>query len=265
MSLAERQEIWLWSPALERHVSLTILLPPNTDGSTQLSILILNDGQDFDRLQLPQTLRNLFEKNTAPQPFLIAGIHCNEDRMNEYGTASQADYAGRGSRAKNHTNFVVNELLPFLRQQFRCRTEQSATAIAGFSLGGLSAIDIAWANGKLFGKVGIFSGSLWWRSQPFVATDPDGHRIMHDLIRNTASKNEGMKFWLEAGTNDEKDDRNGNGIIDAIDDTLDLIRELKQKGYEDHDIRYVEVAGGEHNPDTWGKVMPAFLHWAFGN
>ena len=74
-----------------------------------------------------------------------------------------------------------------------------------------------------------------------------------------------MKFWLEAGTADETEDRNNNGIIDAIDDTMDLIKILEEKGYrQDEDICYEEVEGGEHNYDTWSKVLPKFLQWAFG-
>ena len=49
-------------------------------------------------------------------------------------------------------------------------------------------------------------------------------------------------------------------------DTLDLIRELENLGYQRHqDIRYVEVQDGEHNPETWAGVMPDFLKWAFGD
>ena len=74
-----------------------------------------------------------------------------------------------------------------------------------------------------------------------------------------------LKFWFQAGTNDEKSDRNGNGVIDSIDDTLDLIVELTKKGYRPfHDIDYVETQEGEHNHNTWKKVMPEFLKWAFG-
>jgi enterochelin esterase-like enzyme len=71
-----------------------------------------------------------------------------------------------------------------------------------------------------------------------------------------------LKFWFQTGTNDETDDRNKNGIIDSIDDTTDLIKLLKGKGYAD--IVYREVEGGEHNPKTWGEVLPDFLIWAFG-
>jgi enterochelin esterase-like enzyme len=72
-----------------------------------------------------------------------------------------------------------------------------------------------------------------------------------------------MKFWFQNGTQDETDDRNNNGIIDAIDDTMALIDILTEKGYKPHeDIRYTEVEGGEHNTQTWKKVLPDFLKWA---
>ncbi len=262
-SEAPRQQLWLWSLSLGRHVSLTLLLPPTSKTQQKYGILIFNDGQDFDRLSLPQTLTALYEKNKFSQPFVTVGIHADGNRMSEYGTASQADYAGRGDKAKNHTQFIVRELLPFLRQQYPCETDPRKVVIAGFSLGGLSAFDVAWANAETFGKVGVFSGSLWWRSRAFTAAAPDADRIMHQIVSQSA-KQVGLEFWFEAGTNDEKDDRNDNGIIDAIDDTLDLIKILHQKGYSESDVRYVEVKDGEHNPDTWGKIMPDFLQWAFG-
>jgi hypothetical protein len=46
---------------------------------------------------------------------------------------------------------------------------------------------------------------------------------------------------------------------------LDLINELTALGYRPHeDIKYVEIDGGEHNPHTWGKIMPDFLKWVLG-
>ncbi len=74
-----------------------------------------------------------------------------------------------------------------------------------------------------------------------------------------------MKFWFQAGTEDEKSDRNKNGIIDAIDDTLDLMKELRQKGYKNKlDMHYEEVEGGQHNYHTWSAVFPKFMVWAYG-
>jgi enterochelin esterase family protein len=92
----------------------------------------------------------------------------------------------------------------------------------------------------------------------------DAARIAHALVRETSTR-PGLKFWLQTGTKDETADRNKNGIIDSIDDTIDLIKELETKGYKrPEDIRYVEVVGGSHNTETWAKAMPKFLVWAFG-
>jgi predicted alpha/beta superfamily hydrolase len=124
-------------------------------------------------------------------------------------------------------------------------------------------MDIVWENPHLFSKVGVFSGSFWWRDKSYEEgyTD-DLDRIMHKKIRNSNYKS-GLKFWLECGTADETADRNNNGIIDSIEDTLDIITELKTKGYTENDIEYVEIEGGEHNFNTWKNAFPDFLEWVF--
>ena len=87
-------------------------------------------------------------------------------------------------------------------------------------------------------------------------------RILHKKVKNSVFK-PNLKFWFECGTEDETADRNNNGIIDAIDDTLDLIKELKHLGYSDEALKYVEIEGGRHNFETWRTVFPEFLEWAF--
>ncbi len=139
-------------------------------------------------------------------------------------------------------------------------------AFAGFSLGGLTALDIAWNHPDEFSKVGVFSGSLWWRDvdQSDEEYDDDQHRIMHQLIRK-GNYAPWLKFFFQCGNMDETKDRNHNGIIDSIDDTLDLIKELEAKGYSnERDIKYLELKEGRHDVFTWGKAMPDFLRWGWG-
>ena len=183
--------------------------------------------------------------------------------MQEYGVANRPDFKDRGAKADIYTQFIKAELLPSIAQLIPGR-EFKTTAFAGFSLGGLSALDIAWNNPQLFNKVGVFSGSLWWRSKEIGKGYTDADRIAHAMIRESEGK-PALKFWLQTGTNDETADRNHNGIIDSIDDTIDLIKELEAKGYNrPADISYVEVIGGSHDAPTWAKAMPKFLCWAFG-
>lgn len=261
MTIIEKT-ITINSTLLKREVTLTLLIPDEQEIAEPLNLLLLNDGQELENLALSQTLEQLYNTNRI-KPLLVAAIHAGEDRLQEYGVAGRADFKKRGAMADNYTQFIINELLPQIKLQTGIH-EFESTAFAGFSLGGLSAFDICWNNADVFDKVGVFSGSFWWRSKDLAKGYTDNDRIAHALIRETEDK-PCLKFWLQTGTKDETSDRNKNGIIDAIDDTIDLIKELEAKGYSrPADIQYVEVVGGSHNTETWGRVMGKFLCWAFG-
>ncbi len=252
------------SKFLSTKFKIDVYLPPGFDAmeNMKLPLLLLNDGQDMLRVQLAKTLHRLFFGKKIP-PIIVVAIHA-ANRMHEYGTAGQPDYKGRGSLAGRYAKFIATELLPFLWKNYPCETNPEKVTFGGFSLGGLSALDIVWNYPQHFGSVGVFSGSLWWRHSEFVEGDPDAHRIMHEIVQEDEIR-PGLRFWFQTGTLDEKADRNNNGVIDSIDDTLDLIAELKNKGYSDADIHYREVEGGHHNPTTWGQVMPEFLEWCFSS
>ena len=131
-------------------------------------------------------------------------------------------------RPGNYTNFIFKELLPHIHETYNVPSFKEKS-FAGFSLGGLSALDIVWNHADEFANVGVFSGSLWWRSKGYKeGYDDNKHRIMHQQIKK-GKFYPWLKFFFECGALDEKADRNNNGVIDAIDDTLDLIKELTEK------------------------------------
>ncbi|GAB3495434.1 hypothetical protein GCM10027341_12810 [Spirosoma knui] len=254
----------LYSVPLNRTVLLDIILPPDYKAAGgPYPVLYLNDGQDLARLNMTDVLDSLY-KAQAIRPFVLVAIHAG-DRIQEYGTAAQADYLNRGSKAALYTDFVLTELLPYIRKHYRVSTSPTESVFAGFSLGGLSAFDLVFHHPERFSRAGVFSGSFWWRSKKFDSSySDDTDRIMHNLVRK-GKYTKGLQFWFETGTEDETSDRNNNGIIDAIEDTTDLIDELVNKGFNrERDIRYVEVKGGQHNQETWSAIMPDFLKWAFG-
>ncbi|UFH51843.1 esterase family protein [Spirosoma sp. KNUC1025] len=262
-AVSVRYDDTLYSVPLNRTVHLDIIVPADYETSNAIyPVLYLNDGQDLARLRMTDVLDSLYQKK-AIQPFVLVAIHAG-DRIQEYGTAAQADYMHRGSKAALYTDFVLKELLPFVKNHYRVSTDPAKSVFAGFSLGGLSAFDLVFHHPDRFSRAGVFSGSFWWRSKSTEAGYRDEtDRIMHDLVRKGVYSPT-LKFWFETGTNDEASDRNNNGVIDSIDDTLDLISELVKKGYQrERDIRYVEIIGGEHNQKTWSKIMPDFLTWAF--
>lgn len=251
------------SAYLDRIVKLDAYLPMAHHPANGLSLLIVNDGQDLPRMPFAPMIDELLQQDLI-NPVLVVGIHCNEDRKLEYGTADLLDFMNRGARAKYHRKFVIKELLPLIRNRFH-PFDFTDISFAGFSLGGLSALDIAWKHPELFTKIGVFSGSLWWRLRDLNdGYEEETDRIMHKLVRE-GNYAPNLKFFFETGTLDEKMDRNHNGIIDSIDDTLDLIKELELKGYnKDTDIHYLELADGKHDVATWARAFPEFLKWGWG-
>ena len=249
----------LRSVNLDRKVKVDVFLPENAENCR--GTLLLNDGQDMGQLKLVKTLTGLIS-NGEIMPIAVVAIFANEDRMQEYGVAGFPDFKKRGSKAARHRDFITAELLPFLQKEYGLMKEEHQNVYAGFSMGGLSALDISWNFPHIFKKVGVFSGSLWWRTLNTGTAKDDDSRIMHQRI-GAGEKKEGFKFWFQTGTKDETRDRNKNGIIDSIDDTRDLIKELQVLGYTDEDITYEELAGGQHNFNTWSAIFPSFLKWAF--
>lgn len=249
---------------LKMRKRLDVFLPINyhEQPSQHFRLVVMNDGQDARSLQLRATLDRM-HLNQEIHPTIIVAVHATQ-RIQEYGTSGHPDYANRGVKAKAYANFVAQELIPFVAHHYRIIKSPESMAIFGCSLGGLSAFDIAWNYPHVFGKVGVCSGSFWWRRHSKNDNLAQIDRIMHDIVRSSHKK-EGVRFWFEAGTNDETSDRNHNGIIDSIEDTLDLIAELVIKGYDNQkDIRYLEIKGGEHNQHTWSLAIPDFLKWTFG-
>ena len=245
---------------LNREVTIDCYLPPHTANPSKYHLLLFNDGQDLAKMNLPAILNTFREQHHTP--LFIVGIHASSDRIEEYGTAGQTDYKGRGKKAAAYQSFIREELFHFLMKEYPAYTIIHK-GFAGFSMGGLSAIDMVWSHSSLFDLAGLFSASLWWRSLDQLDPDFDEqkHRIMHQKIRN-GQYAPNLTFFFQTGALDETADRNGNGIIDSIDDTLDLIKALDEKGYNrEQDMYYLELADGKHNVETWARALPDFLLW----
>jgi enterochelin esterase family protein len=255
------EQVLFPSRFLKREVVVDFYLPKNISEPTSLPLLLINDGQDLPKMNFAGMLEALIS-NEKIQPVFCVGVHAGIERKMEYGTVNYLDYEGRGAKTKQYEQFILDELLPYIHSTYNIPSFQFH-AFAGFSLGGLMALDIVWRHPDLFSIAAVFSGSLWWRLKALnngynEATD----RIMHKQIREGAY-HPGQKFYFTTGSLDETYDRNHNGIIDSIDDTLGLIEELKKLGYTDNDICYINYEDGRHDVETWGRAMPQFLIWAF--
>ena len=266
MALSELQSIIteqkkIRSIYLKRDVTVDFYIPSNTEPA-ELSLLFINDGQDLIKMQFSLLLDQLLQ-SAQITPLLCIGIHAGE-RLSEFGTAHIVDYKNRGEKAFAYQQFLIKELLPLVYTAYAIESFKTK-AVAGFSLGGLTAFDTLWNYPDLFSIAGVFSGSFWWRTKGLnEGYNEETDRIIHQTIKN-AVYYPGLRFYFTTGSLDEIADRNNNGIIDSIDDTLALISELKNLGYNtEYDIKYINYEDGRHDVETWGRAMPQFLLWGWG-
>jgi len=252
----------LYSKHLQRNVKLHILHTPPPSDRSLFNLLILNDGQDLEKLRVKETLDSLY-KTGKILPLVIIGVEAG-DRMQEYGVTDNPDYLRRGSRAGFYDAFINNELYPYAKKNSGVRKFQSV-AIAGCSMGGLSAFDIAWNHPDKISKVGVFSGSFWWRDKASEDSSysDEKNRIMYSKLK-ASRKKPGLQYWFYAGAAEEKGDRDKDSIIDVIDDTKDIINLLVKKNVvATEGIVYRESPTGTHDYGSWSEVFPEFLVWAF--
>jgi enterochelin esterase-like enzyme len=63
-----------------------------------------------------------------------------------------------GMTAVNYTSLVIDDLIPFLQENYKVKTGKPNTAVAGLSMGSYQATDLGLANSDKFGYVGAFCG-----------------------------------------------------------------------------------------------------------
>src|SRR5664279_321084 len=246
----------LYSKHLQRSVKLHILHTPAPADRSLFNLLILNDGQDMDKLRVKETMDSLYKKGKILS-LVIIGVEAG-DRMQEYGVTDKPDYLGRGGKATFYDAFINNELYPYAKKQSGVRKFQSVV-IAGCSMGGLSAFDIAWNHPDKISKVGVFSGSFWWRdkSADDSSYSDEKNRIMYTKLK-ASRKKPGLQYWFYAGAAEEKGDRDNDSIIDVIDDTKDIISLLEKRNLAlPSGLVYKESPTGIHDYISWSAVFPA--------
>ncbi|KAF1718629.1 esterase [Pseudoxanthomonas yeongjuensis] len=265
-------------------VKVAIYLPPGYEpaSGTAYPTLYLNDGQDAAEVGLGPTLEKLYADD-AMEKVIVVAIDMLPDRMGTYGLS---DRAGRrsivgdsrfgpiGRRAHDYSEWVAGELVPYIDSRYRTRREPQARGVLGWSLGGLNAFNLGWEYPDVFGRVGAFSPSFWLSSDRTDAASVQRTRLAQGRVE-AGPKRAGSRFWFAVGSAEETDDRDGDGVIDAVDDTLDLASGLARLGYSanleyashpscEEAVAFELLPDGRHNQAAWARMLPLFLRWAYG-
>lgn len=141
----------IYSRHLQKHISLQIISTPPPKDKSNFNLLLLNGSSATEQLNFKKLLDSLQRKKLI-QPLIIVDIH-PFDSNQEYGVSDAPNKAANYATAGKYGDFIVNELLPFVKKKAGVRKFNSVT-IAGAGNAGISALDIGWDNWQKFNKAG---------------------------------------------------------------------------------------------------------------
>ena len=146
---------------------IAALLPAGYDKSSdrRYPVLYLQDGQNlydefapYGNWALDKRLAWLAERGMGD--FIVIAIdHAEEKRTTEYAPP-HCTSVGVGE-ADDYGDFVVNHLKPLVDRTYRTKPDRNHTAIGGSSMGAVASLHVAMLKSKFFGRVMLFSPSIW--------------------------------------------------------------------------------------------------------
>jgi enterochelin esterase family protein len=200
-------------------------------------LLIVFDGEDYDGGR----------SSTVPAPTILDNLIAAR-KINP--TVAVFVNNTRGKRTRDLTDsppfadFIANELVPWVRTNYRISPGPSHVVAAGASLGGLSASYCAFMHSGVVGNALSLSGSYWltkeWQHRPPWPLDQETGDLVNEFRK---SKRLPIAFYVAIGRFE--------GTASMLGTNRELRDVLLSKGYP---VTYQEFNGG-HDVIWWRGAL----------
>lgn len=235
-------------PQLQATRKISALLPHDYyETDKRYPVLYLQDGQNlfnpmapFGDWAIDKSLEKLAKEGYS-DIIIIAIDHGDNERINEYLPYYHPRY-GEG-KGQYYIQFIIEKLIPYINKMYRTLTDFENTGIGGSSLGGLISLYAGLSNPGVFGKMMIFSPSLWISKTVFYQTES------FKPLRKS-------KIYLYSG---------GMESTVHLDNAKKLEAIFKAKMVENHDIDFKFSVNeiGVHAEVYWRHEFPKAVKWLY--
>ena len=201
---------------------------------------LFGEGSPYGNWEIDKSLAKLAGEDKA-NVIIVAIDHGNEDRIQEFSPYDNPRL-GKGL-GMLFLRFLTDTLKPHVDKQYRTKPDRLNTGMGGSSVGGLLTIYAALMFPNVFGRLMIFSPSLWI-----------SRRIYFDAIHFFEPFE--TRIYLYAGG---KEGANMIPNVNALQETL----QNQGFGYSRVKIKTSIDPKGQHNEKRWSKEFPVALEWLF--
>lgn len=243
----------------ERTKDILIWTPSDYDASSEgkYSVIYMTDGQNLFQPSATSTgswgvaESALSCMAQSDNKFIIVGIE-NADgwRDNELtphiGTVTDEEFEnGEGAY---FSDFVVDTVMPYIKENYNVYTDREHTSVCGSSSGGIESFYIAMEHPECFGSVGAFSPAfLLYSDDTWV-----------DYLSQKDFSAGYPIIYLYCGDNSADDLEKS-----LCDCTKTMSDNLKKIDYPEDKLTIKIYDNAAHKEMYWRAVFPDYLHYAF--
>lgn len=236
-------------PQLNKTRKVWALLPHDYDTSDEVyPVLYLQDAQNlfnenatYGNWQIDKKLAVMSDYGIG-KIIIIAIEHAEKERVLEYNVGKTLLGEGQG---KKYIRFVTDTLKPFVDKNFRTKPDREFTGIGGSSMGGLVSIFSGLMYPEVYGKLMIFSPSLW-----VIPKIKFSFLDFYDPAET--------KIYLYAG---------GEESETMVKHVMKFKKRLRKNDPERQNMKINLSINeeGKHNETYWSDEFPKAIEWLFFN
>ena len=243
------------SQHLENARNVIVYLPPvyGEDLDRRYPVLYMHDGQNLIRPEdafggvvwaVDETAQSLILANEI-EPIIIVGVYNTPGRLEEYThvPAIRGRMKGKGGAADQYGQMLIEELKPFIDNEYRTRPEREFTGLGGSSLGGLVSMYLGLKRPDVFSRLAVMSPSAWWGN----------NQIIRDVAR--IGERLPLRIWLDIGK------REGSGIKHQVRALKEML--LANGWTMGADFAYAELPDARHEEAAWAARFGDVLKFLY--
>jgi predicted alpha/beta superfamily hydrolase len=240
-----KKKVWIWTPA-----------DYDPDSKDPYKTVYMPDGQNI--FDFKNVAWGGWEVSDAVESYMsnggrgmiLVGIESTGSKRDTELTPNLGEIQeGVGNQYKNgkgkvFSDFVVNTVMPYVRENYNSSKAKVDNIVAGSSSGGLEAFYIGMEHYDKFSAIGAFSPA-------FILF---GDEVWNNYLSKFDLESEDMpKIYLYDGK---------VGLEDTLYPFIDdMNTRLSEGGYANDKLTFVLEEKAEHNEAWWRVVFPEFLDW----